>query len=253
LLIRSALADATARAYLGDERIPGQVQPPFVSGSTEATSQVGTTTDPGYAFAYANLNTGILRVAGKSVYAPPFATTTDGNSGISDSVTFSGGAGTAFLDYSFEGTLGVIADASPKAAFAQMFINIGTPGGSSSRYETLSAYGANCGFGTNCVVGTSTMRSGSVAFDVFSGSPTSFGISLNGFASIGNSFDFGNTAKFYLRLPEGITYTSSSGSFLTAAVPILAVPEPATNAMLLTGIVVLSCVARLRKAARPKV
>jgi hypothetical protein len=52
---------------------------------------------------------------------------------------------------------------------------------------------------------------------------------------MGNSFNFGNTAKFYLRLPEGVTYTSTSGNFLTAAAPIFAVPEPSTWAMLLAG------------------
>lgn len=246
----AALADASARAYLGDERIPGQVQPPYVNGPIEATSQVGVATDAGYAYAYANLNTGILRVVGKSVYAPPFTTTTDANTGIGDSVTFSGAAGlTAFLDYSFEGTLGVIVDAVPKAAFAQLIVNIGTVGGSSTVYETLSAYSANCGFGTNCVVGTSTSRTGSLAFQVFPGAPTSFNIGLNGFASIGNSFDFGNTAKFYLRVPVGVTYTSSSGSFLTAAAPITPVPEPTTPALLLAGVVVLGFVVRQRKAA----
>ena len=250
----NAMADATARAYLGDERIPVQVQPPFVHGLIDATSQVGLATDAGYAYAYANLNSGILRVVGKSVYAPPFITTTDANTSISDSVTFSGAAGlTAFLDYSFEGAHGVISDAIPKAAFAQLFVNISTVGGSSSVYETLSAYGANCGVGTNCVVGTSTSRTGSLAFQIFSGAPTNFGISLNGFASIGNSFDFGNTAKLYLRVPDGVTYTSSSGSFLTAAAPITPVPEPATPLLLVAGFALLGLVARPRRAAATRV
>ncbi|MGS0756150.1 hypothetical protein ACVBEH_16775 [Roseateles sp. GG27B] len=90
----TAVADASARAYLGDERIPGQVQPPLVHGSLNATSQAGVVTDAGYAYAFADLNTGILRVIGKSVYAPPYATTTDATAVITDTVTFSGGAGT---------------------------------------------------------------------------------------------------------------------------------------------------------------
>lgn len=244
----TAFANASARAYLGDERIPGQVQPPFVQGPISATSQVGLSTGAGYAYAFADLNTGILRVAGNSVYAPPFTTTTDGNSGIGDTVTFTGGTGlTGFLDYSFDGTLGVVPDVIPKAAFAQLFVNVGTVGGSSSVYQTLSAYSANCGVGTNCIVGTSTSRTGSLAFQIFAGAPTSFSISLNGFASVGNSFDFGNTAKLYLRLPANVTYTSTSGTFLTAALPITPVPEPATSALLLIGSVVLGCVVRQRK------
>lgn len=245
----TALADASARAYLGDERIPGQVQPPFVHGSIDATSQAGVVTDAGYAYAFADLNTGILRVIGKSVYAPPYTTTTDATAAITDTVTFSGGAGTtAFLDYSFEGTLGVIADAIPKSAFAQLSINISTAGGSASVYQTLSAYAANCGSGTNCVVGTSTTRTGTLAFQIYAGAPTGFTTSLNGDASIGNSFDFGNTAKFYLRVPTGVTYTSSSGSFLAAAVPITAVPEPSTSALLLAGVAFLLVGAAKRRA-----
>jgi len=244
----TAFANASARAYLGDERIPGQVTPPFVQGPISATSQVGLPTDAGYAYAFADLNAGILRIAGKSVYAPPFTTTTDGNSSISDTVTFTSGTGqTAFLDYSFDGILGVVSDAIPKAASAQLFVNIGTVGGSSSVYQTLSAYGANCGFGTNCVVGTSTSRTGSLEFQIFAGAPTSFNISLNGFASIGNSFDFSNTAKLYLRVPTNVTYTSASGTFLNAALPVTPVPEPATSALLLVGSVVLGYVVRKRK------
>jgi hypothetical protein len=248
LIPLNALADAAARAYLGDERIANQVQPPFVHGAIDATSQVGVATDAGYAYAYANLNTGTMRVAGNSVYAPPSGTTADGNASISDIVTFSGGVGlTAFLDYSFDGTLGVVADAIPKSAFAQLSVNIGTVGGSSSVYETLSAYGASCGVGTNCVVGTSTSRTGSLAFQIFSGAPTNFTLGLNGNASIGNSFDFSNTSKFYLRLPAGVSYTSSSGSFLTAALPISAVPEPTLSALLLAGLGLIGAISKRRK------
>ena len=71
-----------------------------------------------------------------------------------------------------------------------------------------------------------------------------------GTAFQGNSFNFGNTAKFYLRLREDVTYTSESGSFLTAAAPILAVPEPLTLAMFVGGLGTVGWVAKGRSAQR---
>lgn len=242
-----ACADATANAYLGDERQTGQVQPPVVRGPVTATAQAGLPSDAGYAHASANLAAGTLRVTGTSVYAPPFATTTDASAGISDTITITGGAGQmGYLDYSFDGSLGVVNDNIPKSAFAQLNVYIATVATASSRYETLSAYSGNCGSGTNCVVGTSTARTGTLAFQIYSGAPTFFQLSLRGTASVGNSFDFGNTAKFYLRLPTGVSYASASGSFLAAAAPITAVPEPTSAALFLAGVAVLGFVARQR-------
>jgi hypothetical protein len=40
----------------------------------------------------------------------------------------------------------------------------------------------------------------------------------------------------YLRLPEGVTYTSDTGQFLATATPIALVPEPATYALLIGGL-----------------
>lgn len=244
----AALADASARAYLGDERLTGQVQPPFVHGPVTATSQIGLATDAGYARASANLETGTLRVTGKSVYAPPYATTTDASASFNDTITITGGAGQmGYLDYSFDGTLGVVSDNIPKSAFAQLNVYVATVATATTVYETLSAYGRSCGTGTNCVVGTATARMSTLAFQIYSDAPTFFQLSLNGTASIGNSFDFGNTAKFYLRLPTGVSYTSTSGSFLTAAAPITAVPEPTTAAMFLAGVAALGLATRQRR------
>jgi hypothetical protein len=244
----AALADASARAYIADERVTGQVTPAFVHGAIDATSQVGVTAEPGYAYAYANLDTGTLRVAGNSIYAPGYTTTADASANIRDTLTFSGGSRlTGYLDYSFDGSLGVVADAFQKAAFAQLAVNIGTVGGSSSVYETLSAYPANCGSGVNCEVGNSTARNGSLAFQIVAGAPTDFSLNLSGFASIGNSFDFSNTAKFYLRLPDGVNYTSTTGSFLMAALPITPVPEPSMPALMLAGLGIVGLIAKRRK------
>ena len=69
--------------------------------------------------------------------------------------------------------------------------------------------------------------------------------------SAGSSCLFGNTAKFgFDPLPEGLSYSSASGAFLTEAGPG-AVPEPATWAMMLMGFGLMGSVLRAQaRAAR---
>lgn len=59
--------------------------------------------------------------------------------------------------------------------------------------------------------------------------------------------DFGNTAGFTFNLPTGATFTSESGSFLSA--PTAAVPEPATWALMILGFG--GAGAALRRRRRP--
>lgn len=63
--------------------------------------------------------------------------------------------------------------------------------------------------------------------------------------------DFGNTARIGLSVPEGTTYTSDSGVFLTAAVPpgtVAAVPEPQTWMLMAAGLMaVLGVGGRIRR------
>lgn len=73
---------------------------------------------------------------------------------------------------------------------------------------------------------------------------------LNVSARGGGISDFGNTLTFNWDLPEGVTFTSASGQFMTGQTA--AVPEPATWAMMLTGFFGLgSClrISRARQAA----
>ena len=58
--------------------------------------------------------------------------------------------------------------------------------------------------------------------------------------------NFGNTAQLWLEVPEGVTYTSASGRFLSAA----PVPEPGAAALWLAGLVLLAwrCGAAVRGA-----
>jgi len=58
--------------------------------------------------------------------------------------------------------------------------------------------------------------------------------------------DFGHTALLSLDLPPGVTYTSSSGLFLTAVAPV---PEPDTMWLLLAGLIPMA--ARLSRTRRP--
>lgn len=59
----------------------------------------------------------------------------------------------------------------------------------------------------------------------------------------GSVSDYSNTMSFHWELPEGATFTSSSGLFMTAAVP-----EPSTGVLLLAGGGLVAWVARRRRA-----
>ena len=61
--------------------------------------------------------------------------------------------------------------------------------------------------------------------------------------------DFGHTARVGLEVPNGVSFTSDSGVFLTAANGVPAVPEPATWALMLAGFGVIGGVAKRRRNA----
>lgn len=56
--------------------------------------------------------------------------------------------------------------------------------------------------------------------------------------------NFGNTASFGLSLPDGVTFKSASGVFLSQT---SAVPEPASKAMLVAGLLVMARVIQRRR------
>ena len=67
-------------------------------------------------------------------------------------------------------------------------------------------------------------------------------IGADGFASA----SYGNTAAFHFMLPDEVTFTSQSGSFLTST----GVPEPASWAMLLAGFAGVGATLRRNRAAK---
>jgi hypothetical protein len=241
----AALAAATANAYVTDERVPSVI-PPAASGAVFA-SQSGTGADGAYAQATADASAGTLRTVAQAGLNGPYIIPASADASISEAILFSGGFGqTAYLDYSFEGSIALAGAEYPQAAFAQLAINIGTIFGGGTTYETLSAFAGNCGPG--CEVGTFTSRTGSIAIPIAEGG-ANIAMSLLTFATYGNLVDFSNTAAFYLRLPEGVTFTSQSGRFLADATPIFttAVPEPETYALMLAGLAMIGVVRRRRR------
>ena len=202
---------------------------------------------------FANLSTGVLRssaVATNSFPGTPYAASVV--STAIDTVRFSGGVGqTAFLDYSFDGTLGYTSPSM--ATFGQMLVYIG----GSFANIMLSANPGNCGGGSifaDCTVATSVNKQGSIPFvitalDVNLG--LNLGASLQAYSQFGNAALFSNTGRLYLRVPDGVTYTSTSGAFLTTALPILpAIPEPSSYALMTGGMGLVFLAIRRSKRVR---
>ena len=62
--------------------------------------------------------------------------------------------------------------------------------------------------------------------------------------------DFGNAGRIGLSTPDGVSYTSDSGVFLTGTTAVAPVPEPETWALLAAGFGALASVARRRREKR---
>lgn len=91
---------------------------------------------------------------------------------------------------------------------------------------------------SEALVGAGASVSDTLAFDLHPGTYTfvrELRVSGNGY-----DVDFGSTAHMYLRLPEGVTYTSETGVFLATAQPLSAVPWPPMLHLWLAGLGLLA-------------
>jgi hypothetical protein len=222
---------------------------PFGTSAAQSISFLGS-----FASASASLSAGTLRAFAHAAN-DGIGLGTIGQAVLGDNFSFNGGYGqVAYLDYIFEGAIDVeenkVANIPP-LTFAGMGIYVAnssrgqswtyglaltsTPGGCSALNFANSSLG--------CFEGTSISGAGSVAIDIQAGD---FYIlnSLSAVAAAGDTVDFQNTARYYLRLPDGVTIESRTGEFLATATPLTPVPEPSAYAFMLAGLVGAAWISR---------
>lgn len=225
-----------------------EVRRPIEASNAGAAGAPGATAS---AASYGNLNTGVLRAA---AYAAPatdyYIRTTFATAQISDTISFHGGAtGTAYLDWSFHGNL--MTGGRPRDHLTYGALQIHVSGRPDERF-TLANYCVVTD-PLHCSEGTQIASTGSIPIAI---TPRDFliQVTLEARAAVADSAEFFNTARLYLRTPDGVTVTSGSGQFLAGASPIAAVPEPSSSALMLAGMAALLFGHRQRPSPkRPRV
>jgi len=223
-----------------------------------------------YASVEGNLSAGTMRAVAQTDYYkssfvspgyPPgyfdSMTSAGARVNMADTFTFNnltfGQVQMGYLDIQVSGSFISPPDASPDRRIVKGTAFVGASVSSSDRQVYLSRsqwFAANeysgPGFQTASPVqvGSSVSYVDTLSFQLHPGTTYSFGMSLD-VTAIGLDADFGSTARAYLRLPEGVSYTSQSGVFLATAVPLSPVPMPPAAWLMLAGLGTLA--ARLRK------
>jgi hypothetical protein len=222
---------------------------PWPNLSESADVQLERTLIDGTATAYAmaDLSQGILRASVVSS-ADAGGVATSAQAVLADSIGLTG-SGTAFLDWSFDGGFS-FADDKPfaNAAYGFLILYVATPQGVIQESHALHTDCSAVMSATSCVQGDAIAIAGSLAVPVLAGQYF-VQLAVQAGASLGDTADFSNTARFYLRLPDGVGLESNSGVFLANASPIPAVPEPASALLLGAGLATLGLWRRRRASA----
>lgn len=188
------------------------------------------------AYGMADLSGGILRASTVSSADPAVGgAVTSAEAVLADTITLAG-SGTAFLDWSFDGGF-TFADDKPFAnsAYGFLILYVSTPLGVIQESHALHTFCAAVQAATSCLEADAIDISGSLAVPVMDGQYF-VQLAVQTGTSLGDSADFSNTARFFLRLPDGATLDSNSGVFLATATPIPAVPEPASALLFAAGL-----------------
>tara|TARA_B100001105_G_C22367636_1_gene433405 strand:+ start:352 stop:1161 length:810 start_codon:yes stop_codon:yes gene_type:complete len=203
------------------------------------------------AFGAVDLGEGTLR-ASAHANNDAVGIATFAQAGFADALHFTSGIGaTAYLEYAFHGELDV--EPNPKAvsiSYGTLNMVIGGNRLSGGEYTIGMAEPYGCSVLTSallslgCTEASAVLKTGRIPFEIQE--DNYFDMSLVATAGPGSTMDLSNTARFYLVLPEGAAFTSNSGRFLTGALPISPVPEPAPWALLAAGVAVLAGIRRRR-------
>jgi hypothetical protein len=194
-----------------------------------------------YGWAQAALGDGTLHAAASATPCPGCHAKT-GTSSLArywDTVTFRNGQnlGLVELGVAIDGTLTPGGNAQASARFY-----VGPA--RADFFERLDTYAPSVSLksGTTLLGDELLVPLGEATYFVFAELYTS-AVALPYAGSPNTSADFGNTLHFHWTLPEGVTASSMSGQFMTAAVP-----EPSTWAMAGVGLAMLGWLQRRRRA-----
>ena len=188
---------------------------------------------------------------------------------LTDKFAFSSGFGqTAHLDWSVHGSFGVNCLYDPDTGACENYGYMGAGqyvvSVSAEGPLPLSNYAERWmifSWGTpppctlsspniECYRGQELELRGTLDIPIFSATTYSVSESLFVFAAYGGYGNFGNTARMYLRVPEGVAYSSHSGVLFRDATQIIAVPEPRSSDLFLIGLLVFIAMSPMREAAR---
>lgn len=195
---------------------------------------------------FSDLSLGILRAR---AVGDPQGGSTSTISAFSDSIVFApGAAGTAYLKWNWDGVLSG-ADSPVNRADGILHVQMSVTGSpvfpdwNFQQAYVLRPSECYAGVPDICQVGKSINQFNQLAVPIYGGETYHAYVDLIADASDGASSNFSSTGRFYLETPAGVTYTSTSGKFLTEALPI---PEPGTPWLLACGGALIGVVARRR-------